>query len=68
MKTRQSILFNQSGRFLLLVFLAIVSTGVWASSAASNQALKGSRFNQPIAPWTGQLIHLDINRRDPAGG
>lgn len=98
MKMRQSILFKQSGRFLLVLFLAIVATGVWAASPFSEQAvqadqisargksarttsvstsssksvsshvLKGSRFYQPIAAWTGQLIHPDVKRRDPAGG
>lgn len=35
---------------------------------SSTAALENSRFYQPIAPWTGQLIHPHVSRRDPAGG
>jgi predicted Abi (CAAX) family protease len=36
--------------------------------AIANSALEGSRYYRPIAEWSGQLIHPNIDRRDPAGG
>ncbi len=38
------------------------------AKVAQKSTLEGSRFYQPIAQWSGQLIHPSINRRDPAGG
>ncbi|KAF1083524.1 MAG: hypothetical protein GQF41_0302 [Candidatus Rifleibacterium amylolyticum] len=47
------------------VTTAIKSSGM---RAIVNSALEGSRYYRPIGEWTGQLLHPDVDRRDPAGG